>query len=482
MSKQKEENIFFLGIVLSNILFFINAFKMYFFKDDFFFIKISKINNIQGFIHFFSPLRTYSYKPLASEVFYFLVNGNPLLGHCVVFVTYFIGLYFLYKSVHLLTKNTLLSRLTIFTYSISSVHVFQLYWLATYQEILVFAALSFSFYYYLQKKYTLSIISYICALLSKETAILYVLFLLLFEIIKSRKIYGKQLLRNLSAYILVSVLFYIIYQYSLAHVTALDNYTMTLNPKRLINNALWYFLWGWGVPSYLSDYMTSIFSKPIPEFWNIIDQPFFKEYIYSLTTYLFVFFSSLVLFITMHLNKLKKIGWFLLLNVVGFFIFLGPMLLFPHRWMVRLTVPLIFITLFQSVIWFYYLQSNTFFKGVFVVLISLYTITCFFGIKVNENTSTYLLESSISKQATKVFGNITRFENCTTIYIKNPKVMKMGSWDGSEKVALTLFGDSFLNHYFPNRRDMKVAYEFQMQQIPQNSCIIDSSELIQNSN
>jgi len=113
-----------------------------------------------------------------------------------------------------------------------------------------------------------------------------------------------------------------------------------------------------------------------------------------------------------------------------------------------------------------------------LLLVALYLVWNYFGIKQHEVISTYALESSITKQATKVFSDTKRFENCNVFYIKDPKNMKMSSWEGSEKLALTLSGDSFLSYYFPRRTDLKVLYEYKTQKQPYNSCTIDAQELI----
>lgn len=465
-------------------IFFRNAFETFFFKDDFFFLKISSITNIKGFINFFSPIRTYSYKPLASEVFYFFIHKNILAGHVIVFISYLVGLYFLYKSIYFLTKNTYSSSLMLLFYSLSSIHVYQLYWLATYQEVLVFTTLSISFYLYLKKSFILSYIFYICALFSKETAILYVVFLCFAEIVlpiyinKKIHIDIKKIVINIFIYVIISALFYLLYRYSLTYVTSLSNYKMDFASKRIINNALWYYLWSWGFPSFIPDYMTSVFSKPIPQFWDIISQPYIKLYLSLLSIYLVLFFVALIFFLIYNKNKIKEVLVAFLFSFLCFFIFLGPMLLFPHRWMVRLTVPMVFIAIFQDYILYLFSKNEKIFKTASVILIMLYIVTNYIGVQMNENVSTYNLESSISRHAERLFKDNVRFERCTTLYIKDPSSMKMGSWDGSEKIALTLFGDLAINYFIPNKRGLKVLYEYQIKKIPQGACIVDSNEFL----
>jgi len=67
---------------------FRNAFTTYFFNDDFFFLKITRINSLGQFINFFSPIRQVSYKPVSQEIFYFLIHlmrENIFLAHLLEF-------------------------------------------------------------------------------------------------------------------------------------------------------------------------------------------------------------------------------------------------------------------------------------------------------------------------------------------------------------------------------------------------------------
>ena len=482
--KKIQTPLFYLFIIAINILFFWRSFNISLFKDDFFFFEISRINNVGAFLNFFSPIRTYSFKPLASEVFYFLINRNIFLGHLIVFITYFVGLLYLYKSIIFISKNKYFAQLSILIYSLSSAHVFQLYWLATYQEILVFTALSASFYFFLQRKTLISSIFYVCALLSKETAILYIIFLLFIELLtlsKARRLNMKSILfifRRLIIYGLLSALFFCIYQYSLHYVTALDNYKMDLNFRRILNNSMWYFLWSWGVPSFLPDYMTSIFSAPINEFWKLWREPYVQLYFYLFGIYIFSFLSVFIAYIVTNRHITKKFFVLSLGAIACFFIYLGPVLFFPHRWMVRLTLPLIFISLLQSYILICYFESKRVFRYLAGILIVIYLAMSMAGTKLHENASTYTLESSITKRAEAVFKDINRFNNCSTIYIKDPKMMKMSSWDGSEKIALTFFGNSARSYFFPRRKDLNLVYEFQTRTQPIGSCVVGADEFL----
>jgi hypothetical protein len=478
---------FFPILFALNIFFFWRAFSMNFFKDDFFFLNISRIHSIGEFIGFFSPIRTYSYKPLASEAFYFLTGRNALIGHIVTFIVYFIGLIILYKVVHLLSKNEVLAKLTVVLYSLSSIHVFQLYWLATFQEVLVLTTLTASFYLYLHKKYVPSVLLYICALLSKETAILYVVFLVCFSILtefKKNKGLSYNLgkvFKNIYVFIGVSLIFYITYQYSLKFVTSLDNYKLSFNPRLIANNAMWYYLWSWGAPNFMPDYMRSILSRPIPAFWTVFAAPNVKMYFYLLIAYLSLFFTSLIAYVIQNKKRTKNIFYFFIFSFIYFFIFLGPILLFPHRWMIRLTLPLIFISLFQAYVLYHFFKGTPFFRGIFIVLLCLYVALGYYGTKMHEDTSMFTFESKIVTNADNYFRQHAKeMKSNSLIYFANEKsdMSYCISWGGcAKKLENTFHGSFFLDYYFPDK-NMKVEYAKDGSNKKTDGYKIDSSQFI----
>lgn len=458
---------------------FRNAFSTYFFSDDFFFLKISHIDNFQQFINFFSPIRQVSYKPVSQEVLYFLIHlmkENVFLAHLLVFIVYFIGLYYLYKIIHLLTKNKPLSYLTIFIYGINFTHVFQLYYLAAFQDIAIFTFLSLSFYHLLVKKRILSILFFILALLSKETAILFIPFLILFKLLFNKKVAWKSLIY----YLLLGLIFTFIYQYSLKYVTAIDNYRITFNPHLAINNSMWYFLWGLGTPNFTSLYFTSIFRKPIPEFWKMLTNfPEIKTYYALFISYYLLLIISIGFYLLKDKKKLSELfNRYLIAGLIGFFTFLGPILLFKHRWMIRLAVPLIFISLIQSFLIFYLIKSKGILKISGILLIGFYFYLQLLGISIHESSSTFLLESRFTKNAKEYFKNhIKEITKHRYIYfLDKTKIVHM-PWGGSKKLKVTLSDQNFINHYFPNS-NIKAVYGFEDEKIPNDSYIINSFDIL----
>lgn len=469
---------FFLALFALTAFLFRNAFTTYFLNDDFFFLKITRINFFSQFINFFSPIRQYSYKPVSTEVFYFLIhlfNENIFIAHLLGFFIYFIGVYYLFKIILHLSKNKLLALLTTGFYAINFTHVFQLYYLGTFQEVYLFTFLAISFYKFLVGKNIQAIMFFVLALLSKETAVLFVPFLVVFKLFVNKKISWRKLL----PYIILGLIFTLTYQYSLKYVTLLENYKIDLNPRLFINNLMWYFLWSLGLPNFTSLYFTSIFKPPIPEFYKILlNFPEIKTYYLLFISYYVLFISTFVYFFIKQVNKLKQFIYLFILLFIYFFIFLGPILFFQHRWVVRLTLPLVFIVFMQT-----YFITNFIKKGKFLwilgfFLIALYLYLNILGISIHESSSTFLLESRFTINAKKYFNQhkkeILKYQY---IYFEDKTKIIPMPWGGSEKLKVTFGDQNFIDHYFPESK-LKAIYGFEDKKIPKDAYIVNSFDIL----
>lgn len=464
-----------LYVIISAI--FVKAFTIHYFADDYFFLQISRAKTIGDFIHFYDPIRTYSYKPLASETFYFLLHllhENVILGHIIMFATFFVGIFYLYRIIVFLTKNTNLAKLAVFLYGISCVHVYQLYWFATYQEVALFSFLTISFFHFLKKRYALSIFFFILASFCKETAALYAPFLIFFVFVSDK---GKVKIKHyypLVIYIVLTVIFYLLYRTGLSHVTDLQNYKMTWNIRLLISNSIWYFVWGAGFPTFLPDVFPSVLSKPLPELWSILQTTSVAVYFYQLLVYWGIFIVSFIVYLVSQRKQAKKNIFLLLFSLISFFIFLGPILFFPHKWMIRLTLPLIFVSFFQAYFLLELFRKNMLAKVVAVVLVVLYMSWNFVGISTHETFSLYLLENTIYERVNKEFtAHKTQIEQKKYIYFKDNAKNKNLVYLNSQKLHLSLHGQSFIDHFFPGYH-IKAVYNFQTPKIPNDAFIVNT--------
>lgn len=182
--KIKKSRLFLIIYIFLFFLFYYKSLFIEFFADDYFFLTKTKISSFSEFINFLNPMRNVFYRPLSSELFYFFIqlSPNPLLtGHIITILVFLLTNLFLYKIITELTQSKELGFITITFYSFHVSRVYQLYWLATFQEILMTFFLTLSLWSFLQKKKLYAFLSFFLALLCKETAIIYPIFLLLFN-------------------------------------------------------------------------------------------------------------------------------------------------------------------------------------------------------------------------------------------------------------------------------------------------------------
>jgi len=441
-------------------VFFRRALSTFYFQDDFFFLRISRAAHIQDFFAFFSPIKTFFYRPLSSEVFYFYTHffhESIFFAHGLVFILFCIGIYFLYKVISDLTNSSRLSYLAILLYSLHFTHVFQLYYLGTAQEIFAFVFLTITFYLFLKNKYRLSFLFFTCSLLSKESAVLFPIFLVAGSFFKiprmrnhSKKVY--------IAYILFSLLALILYRSGSSNVVMREEtYALQLNPRLIVNNTMWYSLWSVGLPNFLPDYFTSILRPPLPALWAYFESTDAKIYLYGLLLYVILLIGLTVTLLRAFIKKIDvRIVLFLLFS---FLLFISPTLFIIHKWMVRLTVPLIFISYIQAYILLKAMQNSRLrIASIFLVL--LYVTWNYFGVRVHEITSNYMYESTISRNVESYMHiHAEDIERHSSIYFKDPN-KKSDAWGWSKKLETTLHGADFVDFYFPGKKiDVLYGYK-----------------------
>lgn len=470
---------FFAGLFILITFLYRQAFTILYFQDDYVFLQVSRINSLSQFFNFFSLNKGYSYRPLAGEVFYFLINlfgKNPFISHLIVFGVYFIGLIYLYKIAKILTTNNFLSKIFIFLYAVHFTHVFQLYWLISFQEVLLFTALVGSFYYLIKDRLIPSLVFFIVGLLSKETALFFIPFTFFFKFLCSKKL-KKITWKKLIPYIALGVVFYLLYKVSWSNLIKLDNYKINLNqPKTFINNILWHGLWAMGLPNFMPDVTRSIFFEFLPDFYKYLKIFDIKAYFILLGLYWFSFITTLSIFLYKNNKEFVPIIKYAILAIISFFIFLGPILFLPHRWMVRLMIPVVFLCLFQAYVFFIFYKNKPF-RIMAIILLIIYLSLNYLGIKVHESSSNYLFENKISINAKNYFTkNYAKLSQCKYIYFADSADILKNPWGGSKKLKNSLWGQFFLDYYFPNKK-IQAIYSFESKNPPpQGACLINSYE------
>lgn len=478
-----NDTIFLSGVCLLSLVTFLRAFSIDFMLDDYFFLKVGRANSIGDFLHFFYPVKDYFYRPIPTETFYFLIHifrENTVIAHTMMFILYFVGLVFLYKIILKILHERGLARLFIFLYAIHFTHVFQLYEIATAIEIFLFTFLVISFYYYLNRKIALSVVFFVLALLSKETAILFPLFLLLYYVFKGKKEGFR--LRDIFWYVATSVLFGLIYRFGVSEVVRNEpTYRIQKNPRLMVNNLMWYSFWSLGIPNFFPDYFASIFSPPIADFWKQLKNQTFIYWAWSYGAYFVLFIPTAIVGFVLALKK--KNGWAILLfSAISFLLFISPTLPILHKWMVRLTLPLIFVVLIQSyLLWLVY-ASGKLGRIVVGIILVLFFIGNAFAIQLHQESGLFLLETRIVKNVrTYVAKHRKKIEQKGIIHFQDRDVtgVTITPWGGSKKLSTTLHGEDFADLFFPDK-SIRVFYAYETPATPEGAFIAKAFQIVQN--
>ena len=251
---------------------------------------------------------------------------------------------------------------------------------------------------------------------------------------------------------------------------------INLEPRLILNNLMWLFLWTIGFPYFMPNYLPSIFSKPLPDFYQALSTFEAKMYFYPMLIYLG---SLSLVFIYLFFTNKKQCQFFITLGFLlfGFFVIFNlPTLPTIHKTMIRLTIPLLFVSLFQAVILSKLYKINRKTKILVLILLFLYTLWNYHGTLLHESASTNKLESNI------YFKSKNFFENNRSIILKKNIIYiqdksKHNSWGGSKKLKDTYWGQNFVQYIFPEKK-MEMIYGFEHPDIPKNAFVVSSSDLL----
>ena len=351
-------------IFLISFVFYFPSLSAFYTNDDFFHLRISQANNVGDFLNYFNLFSSApgfpNFRPLTTQAFYFLswklFKLNPLGLHVISFLAFFGVIYLVYRLTKLLL-STHDSRLTThapliaaFLYAISATHFGHLYFLGAFQELgmTFFFLLSVIFFInFLRTRsnfaYFVSLITFLLSLLSKETAVVLPLALVVvywyFKTTKQTRLsLGKICVSLAPYYILLATYFYLrLVQYGFAQG---ESYIWDFSFRRAINTLGWYGLWSFNLPEMLVDFV-----GPGLKFNPNLFKFFSREIVP-----IFVIFSILVIFLFNFLyQKLRKVrfkleirNWKLeIFGMVWFVLTLLPVIFLPlHKFTYSLTLPL----------------------------------------------------------------------------------------------------------------------------------------------
>ncbi|KKU92423.1 MAG: hypothetical protein UY21_C0001G0046 [Microgenomates group bacterium GW2011_GWA1_48_10] len=450
-------------LISTSLHFYGRSFTNFFFQDDFFNITLSQSQSIiQSFNIFSKPiLDFYFFRPLTTQLFWgvtFPVFGwNVAPYHLIVSIFFAINIFFIYWLSTLLTDKKPIALLTTFLYAFSATHFHRLFFLSQFQEIGLTTFVLLTIISYI-KNSKLSLVFFILALTSKETAVVTPIFLLVFSVLSSRKQY-----RLLALHFLILGV-YLFLRFTFFGFASGGPYTYDFNPLHVINNYVWYGLWALGIPESFVN-LKLFFVNRYDDLGQWQSFSFINPDIFTAFGIwggpIILVFALLLLTLILALNKKNWTHFFRRESIFAsmiFIIFLLPVAFFPfHKFAYSLTLPAIGLSLFLANLLINFSLRFQILSLVFFIALS------FFTTQYNVSEHWAVKKAIVAKLAWEYFRQ-NHPENITAdnIYFRNTdapycSILK-NKFKPSQEVAYGLGGADSLRLLY-NNPELKVYFE-----------------------
>jgi hypothetical protein len=445
-----KKHLYFLPVLL-----YLPSLWNFFSGDDWFHLRLAQISSLKEFFSFFSFSPTAQsaafYRPLSTQTFFYAFQQMFGLSawpyYLFVLLCFIYSLYLVFRFAKNTFKNENKALLASLIYGVSVSNFTRVYFLSAFQEIVLVIFSLLCLLSFPKSKWR-SFLYFFLALLSKETAIVLPLLILIFNFPSIRKKFTT---------FVPFIIFSIVYLYLRFFVFGMaqgDSYVWNFSPAKALNTLSWYTLWSLGTPEFLVDYIGSGF-RPIARFYT--DFPLWWPVILGLLL------STLILLATLFVKKIKQIDFQFLQYLLLFLIPLVPVIFLPqHKFALELGLPLVGFSLLLVSL----LPSKK-------TLLSILFLVLFAVLNLLMNYLTYTTHYSVNRGL--VSRSVYRYlnQNYSTLpegrsfdFVND--VGDYGSaWGQSKQISQSLSGSDFFKVYYKNQ-DVKVYYQDMVEEIPSN--------------
>lgn len=439
--------------IIFSLLIFLPSIGNFFSSDDWFHLRITQITSFQQFLNFFSFSHTAQsaafYRPLSTQVFFYIFQS--LFGlvswsyYLFVLCCFGYSLYLLYQFAIRQLNSHIHAKIAVLIYGVSVSNFTRIYFLSAFQEIslVIFSLLSLL---YFPKSKVKGVMFFVLALLSKETAIILPILLLIFNY--------RDLKKNTIAFLWLFTisLIYLFFRFKVFGLAVGDSYLWNLSPYKAANTLMWYILWSFGAPELLVDYVGSGL-KLVPKFYT--------DYLVWWKSILIPLFGTLLAATVLVVKKFKEVDTRLLSYVFFFLISISPVLFLPsHKFALELGLPLVGFSL--AIAWLFPKKLSI----LSYIFLSFYLI-----LNILMNCLTYTRHYSVSRGeiSSKVYSYLVKnypsppefsyfeFINDTEDY--GP------AWGQSKQISQALSGSDFFRVFYRSP-GFKVYYQDILEERP----------------
>jgi len=240
-------------IAICSLFIFRQIFTAYFFMDDFYFLRVSQVNDLKGFINLFLPTRYVTYRPLSTFVYFFIFQKifglNPLPYSIFGFFIHLANSWLIYKIASRFLRNSSVAWWIALIYVVSPLHFVGLYSIISSNFLIgfLFFLLSFWFWSELETKskkmyYYFSLGCFILALLSSEIMMTLPILILLLYV--NKKNFINKSIKLIPFYCLIVIIFLINYSYGVPPKSLDFKVKLDVFPSIF----RWYILRAFGLP------------------------------------------------------------------------------------------------------------------------------------------------------------------------------------------------------------------------------------------
>lgn len=467
-----------MAILIIGLILFYPSFGVFFSQDDFFHFQLS-LNastwpELLGFFKFipFEERGVAFYRPISREIFFNLYYSffglDSFWARIIQVIILIVNIFIASKIAFELTKNSKVSALTGLFIVTSSINVALLYYLAGGIQALVATLFSLtsillfikSFIYKSTSYYFLSFIFFLLAVCSHEISFITPILLALYLFVNSKRNLTSLLsiLKVVFPYISICLVIFSLEVVIIGFSPNEEQYQVTYSLKKILNSFVWYFLWAWGLPEMLIDFVGPglKLNPSLLKYWGSFYQIIFISFALSISTFTYIIFSLFRKRRSLVLNKI------LLVSFAWYIVSTLPVILLPsHKSTYYLALGIPGLAIFISIILVSYYSNLKHKLPVYIFIISFLALNIT-SIKLSESTYWAASRGKVAKQIiSEVTSMYPTLPKGAIVYFYNdpnyPFVAK--DWGGTSKQAnFILNNDDALQLYYHDPT-LKVYYE-----------------------
>lgn len=453
-------------IIAGCFIIFFPGFLTYFHQDDFIHLSYSQnFSQVLSAFNIFAKGQFPFYRPIPTQLYFYtaktLFGYHPIGYHILNFIIFSLNITIVYRLGKLISGKQSVGLLSSLFYGVNSTHVAPMYSPAYVHELLYVCFSSLSAYFFITytvskkiKKFILTILLFILALMTKETAVVlpFIFLLILFWKKSLRKIISPEIIT-----ILIILAIYLVAHYFLYGIASGPSYKLMIG-KQSINILVWYLLWAFSVPNILIDFIGPGL-KLNPVFLQVAKG---NAYIFFTGFTILIILGVLLIIHLIRSKKTKQLTTSLRIMAFGsawFVTGMIPLIVFPlHKLATEQAFSLVGLSIAIATFIYTFHKEKQKYRYVGIAIILVYVIVAGNSIFLARRTH-WIVRSATQAESTVnyMLKNYPRLSNSDIVYFRDGE-MKIAAYGSSKQIYYSLGNGIALNLIY-NRPGLKVFFQ-----------------------